>query len=126
MQNIYRFWNNSGSEERFLNVTTANTDITEHVGRDAVWVIHISSYPTSLDYVWKKSTGEEIGRSNPKYQIKQKGSTLSLKILNASLRDGGSYQFIVRLKEFGDIVKTLDLNLTVLGEYKKARASIHV
>lgn len=108
----------TGSEERFLNVTTDKTDIEERGGFDAKWVINISSYPTALDFTWRKVNSGEIGRDpdDPKYQIDRKGPLVVLKILNASLKDSGAYQFLVRLRDFSDVFKTLELRLTVLGE----------
>ncbi len=105
-----------GTEERFLNVTTDKPDIFERAGYDAKWVIIIASYPSALDYSWRKDD-IEIGRSptDEKYQMERKGATLVLKIMNASIKDGGSYKLVVRHRDFADHIKTLELNLTVLG-----------
>ncbi|XP_021947889.1 platelet-derived growth factor receptor beta isoform X3 [Folsomia candida] len=113
-----KYVNVYGSEERFLNVTTDKTDIEERGGFDAKWVINISSYPTALDFTWRKVNSGEIGRDpdDPKYQIDRKGPLVVLKILNASLKDSGAYQFLVRLRDFSDVFKTLELRLTVLDK----------
>lgn len=106
-----------GKNESFLSVTTDNTSIQERKGYMAMWVINITSFPASVDYVWTDGNNMEIGRDpkDTKYRIEKKNSVVKLKILSASLKDFGAYKFTVRLKNTNK-TETLNLHLTVFGK----------
>lgn len=108
-----------GDGDNFLNVTTDSTNITEHKGYEAQWVINVSSYPTEIEYTWTKEKEDQRlgikGIKEDKYRVERKANFIILKILNLSLRDLGRYSFQVELKNNKNYSKKLDLHLTVLG-----------